>query len=109
MVKLHYIYPACMDGVRILCRGLRGPSGHFRWFHCPVIQPQQQRGQQPYCSNDPPHAGGLVRDLAIMVEELPGNGSRNERSDTNRQKCESQVSALLVRRGETRDVFVIAG
>src|ERR1035438_1507785 len=91
----------------------------LRWFRCmgiawrwllhhePVINPEQNCGEDAHSSNHPPHHCGLVFHFAVVVNEKPAKLPTDKRSDAQRQKRESHVGPLLSRRGKSGNVFVV--
>src|SRR2546425_5589811 len=80
-----------------------------RWFDDAVVDPEQQCRQDTHAGNDPPDALRLVRDFAKLMHDAAAEPSADQRADADGQKCKAHVGALLSRRREAGDVFVIAG
>src|SRR5262245_12307569 len=90
-----------------LVRSLYGRSSTFL-PHDLVIDPQQRSSHEPDRSHAPPDQCWPSLDRSTAVNQHTSESPANERANANRQKCKTHVGALLARRCEPGDVFVIS-
>src|ERR1700733_10946837 len=82
-------------------------SGAF-WLHTFIIDPEQRSGKDAHRSHTPPDPLGLMHNLSEMMEQRSAKPSADQRPDSDGQKRKSHIGALLSRRGEPGNIFVVA-
>src|SRR5437763_7839986 len=76
--------------------------------HDSIVNPQKHRSSHSHGRHGAPNAAGLMSDLAEVMDEHAAKPAADQRADSDRQKGKSHIRALLARRREPRNVFVIA-
>src|SRR5271156_224285 len=97
------IWPTLTSKSTTLGWGTRLVAGPHRL----VINPQQYRRDESDHSDAPPDPLRLVSDFSEVMNQRAAKPASDQRSDSDGQKRESHVSALLSGRSEPRNVFVV--
>src|ERR1700737_2019834 len=89
------------------------PAILFRWngvrrLHRFVVNPQRRCSGRADGSHSPPDALRLLRDLPEVVDEHAAEPAPDERTDSDGQKRKAHICALLTRRREAGNIFVVA-
>src|ERR1700733_9875773 len=73
-----------------------------------VIHPKQRSSCYADGGHNPPDPFRLMRNFSEVMHQCAAEPPTNQRSDSDRQKRKTHISALLSGRRKQRDVFVIA-
>src|SRR5437016_4780668 len=85
-------------------RNLDFVRGAYRF----VVNPKCQRSGNSQSRYRQPHPSRLMCNFSEMVQECPSEPATNQRANPNRQKRKTHIRALLARRCQAGDVFVIS-
>src|SRR5437879_8651753 len=76
--------------------------------HDSIVNPQKRSSRHAHGGHGAPNAAGLMSDFSEVMDKHAAEPSADQRADSDWQKGKSHIRALLARRREPRNIFVVA-